>query len=75
MSSDDEAKESDSHHCSDHTHVSERFFLARVVSNNVGDYTEAWENKNVDFGVPEEPEQVLVKDGVSPAGRVKEGSV
>ena len=41
----------------------------------MGDHTEAWENKDVDFGVSEESEQVLVKDRVSSAGRVKEGSV
>jgi len=41
----------------------------------VGDHAETWENKDIDFGVPEESEQVLVKDGVSPTGRVKEGGV
>jgi len=41
----------------------------------VGNHTEAWENKDINFRVPEESEQVLVKDRVSPTGRVKEGGV
>jgi hypothetical protein len=41
----------------------------------MGDYSESWKNKNVDFGVAEESEEVLVKNGVSPSSRVEEGSI
>lgn len=41
----------------------------------MGDHAESGEDKNVDFGVPKESEEVLVKDGVSSSGRVKEGGV
>lgn len=38
----------------------------------MGDYSEAWENKNIHFGVAEESEQVLVEDRISSSGRIKE---
>ena len=41
----------------------------------MGDHAESGEDKNVDFGVSKESEEVLVKDGVSSPGRVKEGCV
>ena len=56
VSSYDEAKEADGHHCSDHAHVAERFFFARVVCDDVRNHTKAGKDENVDFGVSEEPE-------------------
>lgn len=41
----------------------------------MGDYPEARKNKNIDFWVTEESEEVLVENGVSSAGRVEEGRV
>lgn len=39
-----EAKEADSHYCSDHSYVTKWFFFARVVSYNMGDYSKAGED-------------------------------
>lgn len=41
----------------------------------MGDHTKPWENKNVDFGVAKESEQVLIQDGVTPSCGVKEGCI
>ena len=41
----------------------------------MGDYSEAWENKNIDLWVPKESEKVLVEDGVTSSSGVKEGCV
>lgn len=75
VSSYDEAEKANSHYCSDHAYVSERFFFARVVGDNVRDYTEAREDEDIDFRVSEESEQMLVQDWVSSAGGVKEGGI
>lgn len=75
VSSNDKSKESNSHHSSDYTHIAERLLFAGIVGHNVGNHAEAGEDENVDFGVPKESEEVLVKDGVSSTGRVKEGGV
>ena len=37
--------------------------------------TETWKDKDVNFRVPEESEQVLVKNGVPSTDRVKENSL
>lgn len=75
MGSNNEAKESDGIYCSDHAHVPEGFFFTGVVGDDMGDNTEAWQDKDIYFGVPKESEEVLVKDGVSSASRVEEGGV
>lgn len=75
MGSNNEAKESNGIYCSDHTHIPERFFLASVVGDDVRDDTKAWEDEDINFGVPKESEEVLVKDGVSSASGVEEGGV
>jgi len=41
----------------------------------VGNHSESGENKNIDLGVAEESEEVLVEDRVSPSCRVEEGCV
>jgi len=41
----------------------------------VRDYAKAGEDKNIDFRVSEEPEEVLIKNGVSSACGVEEGSI
>lgn len=41
----------------------------------MGNHPEAWENKDVNFGVAEESEQVLIQDWVSPSGRIEKGGV
>ena len=56
VGSHDKAKEADGHHCPDHAHVAERLFFARVVCDDVRDYTKAGEDQNVDFGVTKESE-------------------
>jgi len=56
MGSYNEAEEADSHYCSDHAYVPEWFFFARVVSNNVGNYSKAWEDEDVYFRMSEESE-------------------
>ena len=38
----------------------------------MGDHPEPWENQDVDFWVTKESEKVLVENGVSSPGRVKE---
>lgn len=38
----------------------------------MGDHSESGENKDVYFGVPEEPKEVLVENWVSAPCRVKE---
>lgn len=39
------------------------------------DYTKSRKNQNINFRVAKESEQMLIKDGVSTSGRVKEGCV
>lgn len=75
VGSDDESKESDGHHSSDHSYVAERLFFTRVVGYDMGDYPEPGQDENVDFGVAEESEQVLVKDWVPTACGVEKGCV
>lgn len=41
----------------------------------MGDHSESGEDKNINFWVAEESEQVLIKDWVSSSGRIKEGGV
>lgn len=41
----------------------------------MGDYTKAREDKDIDFRVTKESEQMLVKDRVPPSSRVKEGCI
>ena len=68
-------KESDGHYCSDHAHIPERFFLAGVISYDVGDHAKSGKDKDVDFRVTEESEEVLIKDRVPPSCRVEKGSI
>lgn len=75
VSPNDKPKEPDGYYSSDYSYVAERFLFTGVVGYNMGDHAESGEDKNVDFGVSKESEEVLVKDGVSPSGRVKEGGV
>lgn len=69
------AQKADGHHGPNHSHVAERLFFAGVIGYDVGNHAEAWENQNIDFGVAEESEQVLIKNGVTSSSRVKEGGV
>lgn len=75
VGSDDEPKESNGHHSSDHSYVAERLFFTRVVGYDMRDYPEPRQDENVDFGVAKESKQVLVKDWVSTACGVEKGCV
>lgn len=75
VSPDNEPQESDGHYGSDHAHITERFFFAGVVGHNVGNHAKPGKNKNIDFGVAKESEQVLIKDWVSSTCGVEEGCV
>lgn len=75
VSSDNEAQETNGYHSSDYSHIAERLLFARVVGHNVGNHAEPREDENIYFGVSKESEEVLVKDGVSPSCRVKEGGI
>jgi len=41
----------------------------------VRNHAKAGKDENIDFGVPEESEQVLVKNRVSPTCRIEEGGI
>lgn len=41
----------------------------------MGNHPKAWKDKNIDFGMSEESEEVLVKNWVSSSGRVEEGGI
>lgn len=51
-----EAKESDWQYGSDYSYVSEWFFFSCIVCYYVGNYSETWEDEDVNFGVTEESE-------------------
>jgi len=42
---------------------------------NLGDHTKAGKNENVHLGMPKKSEEVLVKNGIPPSRRIKEGGV
>jgi hypothetical protein len=45
------------------------------MSYNVRNSPKSWKNKNIDFWVPKESEEVLVENRVPTAGRVEKGRV
>ncbi|MPL92010.1 hypothetical protein SDC9_38099 [bioreactor metagenome] len=69
---DDEAQDPDRHHRIDHRQIAEDR-LAREGGDDVADDAEARQDDDVDLGVAEEPQDVLVKDRVTAACRVEEG--
>ena len=71
----DKPEKADSHYCSDHAHVAERFFFSSVIGDDVGDHSKAGQDEDVHLWVSEESEEVLVKNGVSSPCRVKESCV
>ncbi len=67
----DEADQSDGDHGVGHAEVAEHR-LVRERRHDVADDAEARDDENVDLGVAEEPEQMLVEDRIAAAGRVEE---
>jgi hypothetical protein len=45
------------------------------MGDNMGNYSEGWKNKDIDFRVSEESEEVLVKDWIPSPYGVEECSV
>ena len=72
VSPDDEADDTDCNHSVSHAEITEDR-LTREGRYDVADNAEAWQNQNVHFRMPEEPEQVLVQDRITAAVRRKEG--
>ena len=68
----DEADEADGDHGVDHAEIAEDR-LAREGRDDVADDAEARQDQDVDFGVTEEPEQVLEQDRVAAAVGLEEG--
>src|SRR3546814_20818726 len=56
----------------DHRRVAEQPF-AREHGDDFGDHAEGRQNHDVDLGVPEEPEYVLIQHRVTAAGGIDEG--
>jgi len=75
MCSDNKSKVTNRYYSSDYPCGSERGLFTGVECNNMRDDTKPWKNKNINFGVTKESEEVLIKDWVSSSGRVKEGSI
>ena len=71
MGPDDESDETDGDHGVGHAEVTEDG-LARESRDDVADDAEARQDEDVDLRVAEEPEQVLVEDGIATQGRVEE---
>ena len=67
----DEAKRADRDQRPDHRHVA-KDRLAREGRDDVADQAEARQDDDVNLGVSEEPQDVLVEDRVSAACWVKE---
>ena len=72
MGPDDEADEADRHHRIGHAEIAEHRLLGEG-RHDVADDAEGRQDHDVDFGVAEEPEQVLEQDRVAAAGRIEEG--
>src|SRR5215510_2093427 len=68
MRPNDEADEADRHHGVGHAEVTEHR-LAREGGNDVTDHAEARQDQDIDLRVPEEPEQMLIEQGVTAARR------
>ena len=69
---DDEADDADGDHRIGHPEIAEdRLF--REGRDDVADDAEGRQDHDVDFGVAEEPEQVLEQDRIAAAGRIEEG--
>jgi hypothetical protein len=67
----DEADQADGDHGIGHAEIAEHR-LAREGGDDLADDAEARQDHDVDFGVAEEPEQVLVEDRVTAASRIEE---
>jgi hypothetical protein len=68
----DEADDADRDHGVGHAEIAEDRLL-REGRDDVADDAEARQDQDVDFGVAEEPEQMLEQDRVAAAGRIEEG--
>lgn len=75
VGSDNKAQETNREYGSYYSHIPEGFFFVRVIGYYMRDDAEAWEDKNIDFRVAKESEQMLIENWVSASGRVKEGSI
>lgn len=74
VSPNNKSQETNCYYRSDHAHITKGLFLTGIVSYDMGNYSEPGENKNVYLWVAEEPEKVLIEDGVStPCGVEKSG--
>jgi hypothetical protein len=68
---DHEADHADRHHRIGHSEIAEDR-LAAEGGDDLADHAEARQDHDVDLRVAEEPEEVLIEDRVSAAGRVEE---
>ena len=68
----DEADDADRHHGVGHAEVTEHRLL-REGGHHLADDAERGQDQDVDLGVAEEPEQVLVEDRIAAAGGIEEG--
>ena len=71
VSPDNKTQQADPSHSIDHT-VLTKSLSSHVIHDHVGQQPKAWENKDVDFRMPKEPEQMLKQDGIPSPPRVEE---
>ena len=69
---DDEAQNTDRDHCIDHRQIAKDWLFAES-RDDVAHDTKAGDDDDVNFGVAEEPQDVLIKDRVAAAFRLEEG--
>lgn len=75
MCSDYEPEKGNSPHGVDHPQRPESIPFGRKMVHDLGHHPEAREDENVHFRVAKKSEEVLVEDGISPAGGIEERRV
>ncbi len=69
-----EADRADRDHGKDHAEIAE-YRLAAEGGDHLADNAKGRQDHDVDFGMTEEPEQVLVQERIAAALRIEEGGV
>lgn len=75
MSSNNKTKKTNRSHSINHTIVTKDLLLESIAMNDVRNNTKAWKNKNINLRMAKESEKMLVKNRITPTGRIKERSI
>ena len=75
MCSNNKPEKANCYYSSDYTHVAKGFFLPRIVGHDVRNHSKARKNEDIHLRVPEESEEMLVKNRVTTSSWVKECGV